>query len=857
MKKFPIASCIRNCSIISAFALLAQAATPALGQTEATQAQGAQDRAEEYGGGGDIVVTARRREESIQDVPVSIVAFSQAAITENAVASAADLGRVTPGLLAYPGASGLTTQNSFAIRGRGLNFGAAAGSVETYFAEIPLSSNYNMPELPPQFFDLASVQVLKGPQGTLFGRSTTGGAVLIQPATPTDNWEGYGRVQLGNYNSLQVEGALNIPVVKDVLAIRLAGQHWKRDGFMTLEPVLPADVQSRLSSDPAYLARLVGRGTTFANGQARDATGRVVIDNGTIISSITGRPIERTRFNNKDTTDLRATIRLTPGDRLENTTIVTYHRDRNLGGLVGGLLLVRDALGVPVPGGEPAPGAGTYTSYSSVSPQRPKSDALAIVNTTNFNLTDDIRLRNIFGYIRAEGYTLDFNDSDGTPSRTVDNSGARRPRLSKQYTDELQLQGNTLDGRLEFTVGGLIDLLREPKAVNRLNTASVSPTFLPGVAVDPALPNAVPFLNRLQSTNVSSRALYASPTFKITDQLSVTGGYRHTWDKVRAIQALALAPQSLPLAYVDADPDTAGFQQTRNLGRNFQSDVYNAGVEFRPSSDLMVYAGYRRGYKRGGFNSSAFGAFPNSFRPETIDNFSVGVKTQFNLADGVRGHLNVEGFYDKYKGYQAFYLDVDRTSGNIVTITTNIPKVRYSGFDADLGLTFSDGIDVNVAYSYLDSKIQSFPDTTTTVANQPSLEINRIPFAVKHQVQASVRFYGEAEGIGDWSLRPSVSYRSKFHTVLFNRMLPAAQRLLFGNFDDIGLGGATVPGVTLVDFRAELNKIAGSKFGAAVGATNLLNKYYYTGGTGTYSFGYQSYAVGAPRMVYGEVSYRF
>ena len=467
------------------------------------------------------------------------------------------------------------------------------------------------------------------------------------------------------------------------------------------------------------------------------------------------------------------------------------------------------------------------------------------------------KLRNIFGYIRAEGYTLDNNDADATPARTVDNSIARRPRLSHQYTNELQLQGTALEDRLDFTVGGLIDLLREPTALARLNTGSVSGTGLPGIPVDPTRPNASPFLTRFQSTDVTSRSLYGSATFKITDQLSLSGGYRHLWDKVTATQANAAAVDGLPLNYLDANPDAPGFQQTRRLQSKFQGDVYNAGVDFKASQDLLIYAGYRRGFKRGGFNNSAFGNFPAGFGPETVDSFSVGAKTQFTLGDEIRGHFNIEGFYDKYKGYQGFYLDIDRTSGNIVTITTNIPKVRYSGFDVDLGLNVHQGIDVDVSYSFLDSKIESFPDRTSSAANLPSLEVNNVPFAVKHQVQASVRFYGEAENIGEWALRPSLSYRSKYYTILFKRLLPAAQRVLFGNFDDAGLGGGTIPGVLLVDLRAELNKVAGSKFSVAVGATNLFDKYYYAGGTGTFSFGAQSYSVGAPRMVYGEVAYRF
>ena len=283
------------------------------------------------------------------------------------------------------------------------------------------------------------MQVLKGPQGTLFGRSTTGGAVLLQPAAPTNEWGGYARFRLGNYNTLQAEGALNIPVVKDVLAIRLAALQSKRDGYAFLSSNLPASVTSRFS-DPAFVARQFGRGSTFVNNQVLSSGGKVLVNNGQVISGATGQAIEPTAYNNQDSTDVRATIRFTPDAHFENSTILTYHRDHNLGSTTGGLLVLRNAVGVPS-GVEGQAGTGTYTSYTSVSPQHPENHAFAAINTTSFALTDNVKLRNIFGYIHADGYTLDGYDVDGGPGRIVDTFVSRRARQSRQYTDEVQLQG--------------------------------------------------------------------------------------------------------------------------------------------------------------------------------------------------------------------------------------------------------------------------------------------------------------------------------------------------------------------------------------------------------------------------------
>lgn len=798
----------------------------------------------------EVVVTARRTAENLQEVPVSVIALSQDALTENAIVSSADLGKVAPGLISVAG-SGNPTLVDFSVRGRGLNFGAAAGSVETYFAEVPLSPPFQMPQLPPQFFDLASVQVLKGPQGTLFGRSTTGGAVLIQPQLPNDVFEGYVRGQFGNYRNGQLEGAVNIPLVEDKLAVRLAGFHWRRDGYVKLRSSLPADVTNRFS-DPAYLTRLFGAGTTFANGRVVGSGGRVLVDNGVIIAGDTGLPVDATDYNNQDVTELRASIRLTPTDRIENTTVLTYHRDHNRGNTTGGLLVVRSG-GVPV-GTEPSPGSGTYDGYLSSPPVRPQNESYAAINTTTFDLTDSMTLKNIFGYIRSEGYVLDGYDPDGSVARTID-TYVGRAKTQEQLTNELQLQGRTFDDRLEFTLGGLVDKLIAPDDPSNLNTASVSGNST--TAPDPGHPNSQAFLTRYLSTNIDSYALYVAGTFNITDQLSITGGYRHTWDEVTGAQAVSLSQSIYQTpVFQDADPAVAGLQQSRQLQAKFESDVYNVGVDYKLTPDVLLYAGYRRGFKRGGFNSSAFGAFPPSFGPETIDNYSVGAKTQFEVA-GMEVRFNLEGFYDDYKGFQASYLLLDPATFNLLTLTTNIPKVRYYGLDTDLTVRLTDWADLNVSYAYLKAEIREFPDVTTPNPANPSLEANDIPFAPENQLQAALRFHGEIANLGEWVVRPSVSFRDEFTTTLFNVQLPASQRALFGSFNNKALGGALVEDVTLVDLRGELNDIRGSNVSVAVGATNLLDEYYTLGNSGTLSFGIQGNSVGAPRMIYAEVNYRF
>jgi iron complex outermembrane receptor protein len=162
----------------------------------------AQDNSGASGLGSDIIVTARRTEERLQDVPISITVMSQDAITNRNISNAGDLGSYIPSLATN--ANFGPERSSFSIRGF-IQEGRTSPSVAVYFADV-VAPRANSGTTSGNgagvgaFFDLQNVQVLKGPQGTLFGRNTTGGAILLVPTKPTDKLEGYLEGSLGNYN---------------------------------------------------------------------------------------------------------------------------------------------------------------------------------------------------------------------------------------------------------------------------------------------------------------------------------------------------------------------------------------------------------------------------------------------------------------------------------------------------------------------------------------------------------------------------------------------------------------------------------------------------------------------------------
>lgn len=375
----------------------------ALAQTEApTASSGAnpQTSAEDQSADSDseerqdIVVTARRREELLQQVPIAITAFTGEELERSNVFRMETLGTVTPGLSISPNQS-RSNSPGFAIRGQRQDAGFLTNdpSVGIYVAEAVQARNFGLAQ---SLFDLESVQVLKGPQGTLFGRNTTGGAILFQPRRPDLNEvEGYVQTRLGNFNRLDLQGVVNVPITS-TLAIR------------------------------------AGVNRTHRKGYIKDVT--------------TGR-----RHNDENSLFGRAIVLFEPSDRFKNTLYVDYvdidengSRTRlsavNTGTATGRLL-------------EPILNAqndnlGFWEVQSSFPNLLSEGENLGITNVTEFEATDSIRFKNIFNY--RDISMRERSDYDGTTRAVLDLELAQ---TATQYSNEFQIQGEGFDDRLNWIVG--------------------------------------------------------------------------------------------------------------------------------------------------------------------------------------------------------------------------------------------------------------------------------------------------------------------------------------------------------------------------------------------------------------------
>ena len=378
-------------------AILATGSTQAQAQSQVAATAGMSDAAATEASSDEIIVSARRRDESLQDVPVAITALSGDAIEQKGLSGVEDLRQVVAGL--NIGAQ-RRDDASFYLRGQGpgvFNPGQRNfTSVATYFAEVPTEATGA-----GMFYDLANVQILKGPQGTLFGRNTTGGAVLFEPARPDFTLSGSVKATLGNYANREGEVVLNLPIVDDRLAIRLAGSLARRDGFTQ----------------------------SVRTGQKLD-----------------GRHYEAWRVS----------VLARPVDGLENLLILDGRRKDQ-----SSTSAVLRQLNPALPVGQAM--AGLLAEQKALGPRKTligvplfdRGSVFGVTNKTTLELNDNLSFKNIISFRRNR--TDRGSDYDGTPFNTFLIENIVPPREwslgLEQFTEEFQIQGKAPSLGLTYLLG--------------------------------------------------------------------------------------------------------------------------------------------------------------------------------------------------------------------------------------------------------------------------------------------------------------------------------------------------------------------------------------------------------------------
>ncbi|MEW9855949.1 TonB-dependent receptor [Novosphingobium sp. M1R2S20] len=779
----------------------------------------------------DIIVTARRVEERLQDVPISITAFTQEQLNNRNVVSARDLAQYTPSLTANTryGADNTT----FTIRGFSQEQRTTA-SVGVYFADVvtPRGSGTNPGgdgAGPGYFFDLQNVQVLKGPQGTLFGRNTTGGAVLLVPQRPTDSLEGYVEGSYGNYDMRRLQGVVNVPV-GDTFRVR-AGVDWqKRDGYL--------------------------RNTS---GIGPDRFGDV--------DYVAGR--------------VSAVADLSPD--LENYTVVSFSRSSNNGIIasvdqcfpflpnVNGALAPTafgNAACAQIAREEPA---GFYAVSNSLPDAQVTNRQWQIVNRTSWQVSDRVTIRNIASYAEFKGkqrsdlFGLLASPPGVFPSLpfvTIRNLPGFSTNDQATITEELQVQGTSNDDRLSYQFGGYLELA-EPGGFSGVQ----NPTAMACVDSDNfQCPAARSTMSRAAlKTSYRTMAAYGQASYKLSDTLKVTGGLRYTWDKVRseAIKhSIAFPAANTPVLYcTDAStgPVAGGTQPGYGLDRLFNSctrydeqstdaPTWLLGLDYTPVRDVLVYAKWARGYRQGGTASLSADGY-NTYDAEKVDSYEIGAKTSWRGA--VPGTFNIAAFYNDFSNQQ-IQVGFQRSAGSpppTIPPTIgiiNVGQSRIYGAEVEAGLEPFEGLRIDGAYAYINTKLQEVtpislnPDSLYNRVNLPTPG-NPLPFTPKHKASVTASYtLPLAQDVGAVTIGGTVTTQSRT-TIIYTP-------------------NGVLPGYTLVNLNLNWNEIFGSRVDGSLFVTNLTKKKYYThvndqGGIG--QVGFASYYLGEPRMFGARLKVRF
>lgn len=806
---------IRHLTSASALVLAAVAAMPANGQVRGAAAQGAAEDA----AFNDIIVTANRREENAQRAPVSVVALGAEALVERNVRSLGDLTSIAPGIrFVHQGGGG---NMNVVMRGlQRIPIGNAPNAVINYFADIPLPfQGSNLPT-----YDLSSVQVLKGPQGTLFGRNAIGGAVIITPQAPTYDFEGYVRASYGNYDYKDLEGAINAPIVNDMIALRIAGKVSRRDGY------------------------------TKNLGVGRDA-------------------------DDVHQDSVRASLLIEPSDRFRNTTVFDWFRAREGGsGSILSATLPTGLIRVPQlahffdcntvnafnPGCAAIPGVlpagrdiddelalqlarGPRKNYSDLA-QRLDRDIWGVSNKTEFDLAEGVTLRNIFGYRKVHLET-DLNTDGVNFSPLVIINASNRVR-EEQISDEFHVFGSLLDDRLDYLVGAFY--------IKENPTGAEGGNF-------PVAAAAAPWV--ISYTDKTNKAVFGQLGFTIVDGVKLNGGIRY--NKTRQTACSVTPGVLVPTSGVPASEPSVGPDDCRDAtGSSIATaketaTTYNIGIDWQVSNDVFAYITHRKGYREGGLNSPGFNtpctnggatgicynnqggivAQPadlrpyQSYKPETLKDMEVGVKSEFRLGEG-RMRFNVSAFRGTYSnaviGFNtsAIVPSNDPSAPQSASVGINVGKRRLTGFETEVMLQPNRSLSLTTTIAYVHQKILSNVLPPIPNVQLPSLT----PASPKWSSTTTIRWvlpFQPADG--QLVLNGDLYMQSRFYN-----------------------GNDTFKGYENANARLEWSGIGGSGFTAAAFVRNLFDTTYaYASSTSSSSLGIFTRSYNEPRMYGVEIGYRF
>ncbi|GAA0322457.1 TonB-dependent receptor [Sphingomonas oligophenolica] len=759
---------------LSSAATLALLAQPALAQTASAGTQLASldtaapdTAAPDADVGSDVVVNARRRTERAQDVPIALSVVSDEKLRVRGDYTLGAIQQSVPSLQVFSFNPRNTNVNirglgsNVALTNDGLENGVGIYIDQVYYGRLGQSQF--------ELVDLDRIEVLRGPQGTLFGKNTTAGAINISSKAPSFALEGFGEATLGDYGFHQVRGSISGGVIDGLVAARLSISDTHRDGFI----------------DDITTHRKVH---DFDNFSAR---GQVLI---TPASNLTVRLIGDYGKQKQN-----CCIGVLAG------AITTYDN--------GATIANNFNIRVGRFGYTPLP----FTPFARVTDAdghfQANMDTWGVSGQVDWDV-GPLTVTSVTAGRQWNWFPANDADSIALPEMLK----SQQQNRQRQFSQEIRLASNGSHA-IDYVVGAyyFYQVVRGYGA-SQYGPAAANWLF---PLQDQVAANAATNGFEADSTSnptTHSYALFGQTVWHISDALSLTTGLRYTHEK-KAGSFVQTQVAGLPLTGLTADQLKAAVAIRTQLNPNVSYSAETkddslsglATIAWKAGRDVLVYATYARGNKSGGLNLSNL---PNGISavvaPEKVDNYEIGVKSQlFNRAVTLNGAL----FWTDVANYQTAITEQIPTTTNFRNYITNIPLARSRGVEGDAAWAVTSRISVNLSGAYTDAYYVSYPkgpapvetsniSASTDLSGKPLAGVPK--WAFTGGVDTSQPLGGRTELYG----HADYSWRSSFYTAVSDSR--------FTLVPSYGIGNARL-GVRLDDGRYDLS----------VWAKNIFDKHYF------------------------------
>jgi iron complex outermembrane receptor protein len=674
----------------------------------------ADDLAPVQAGLEEVIVTAQKRSENLQETPIAITALTAQALESRGMTEISELARVAPSVkfATTAAVSGSSTAAAVFIRGVGqtdysLTTEPGVGIyVDGVYVARSIGGVLDV-------LDLERVEVLRGPQGTLFGRNTIGGAISLVSRRPGAEFGGAAELTVGNRNRLDLRGSFDLPFSETVRS-RWTFSSMRRDGYVRglLDDRLYGD-KDRQSARALFDIQL-----------HPDVQLSVAAD------------VTRIREQNAPSTLVGVTI-TPPGPSGEAPSLSFLYN-------------AFDAPNIAVPGFGNVPYDDRWvpgdidTTYATGPDSGTKLDIAGGSVTAAWNVDASLTLKFITAFRHTEGSFT--NDADGSPLQIA--QPTTRPFRHQQLTQELQATGTAAADRLKWA-GGLYFLTE--RGLDILDVPLV-PAF--GAVVNH------------QGVRAKSTAAYAQGTYAVTERLGVTAGARYTRDRKYfdpIDSSLTLGPVgfavfgSTPFYVADGSPfGKAVLVPQGEVGATFSNTAPKAGLEYRFTPDLFGYASYSKGFKSGGFNVRYLIPRPSvlAFAPEKLATSEVGLKY---VGFERRLRLNAAAFHSRYEDIQVVVFEQFGAP-----VTQNAGRARFRGIELE-GNARIGAVEVDFGFGWLDSKYTAINQPTTVIGQDSGVSLSdRLPNAPRTTWNLGARYAHALPTGARLEGRVDASYSSSF-----------------------------------------------------------------------------------------------